>query len=172
MESIPFQQPDMQFQQFQYTSTQDYTFQPQIDIPTTVTFTSIRKAFSASLTDDETPLLQELGINFSHIFQKTYMILNPLRIDSHFVDDTDLAGPLLFCFLIAGFLLLSGKAHFGYIYGVAMVGCLFMYAILNVMSSQSIQISQTASILGYALLPIVLLSSISIIVSLSYYFLM
>jgi hypothetical protein len=49
----------------------------------------------------------ELGINFSHIQAKSLTVLNPLRrIDEHIMDDADLAGPLLFCFCFATFLLL------------------------------------------------------------------
>lgn len=84
-------------------------------------------------------------------------------IDRHIMDDTDLAGPLLFCFLLGGFLLLAGKAHFGYIYGVATLGWVSMYTILNLMSENGINSYQVASVLGYSILPIVILSSISIL---------
>ncbi|KAJ1342445.1 hypothetical protein BSLG_002990 [Batrachochytrium salamandrivorans] len=90
-------------------------------------------------------------------------VMNPFRqIDRHIMDDTDLAGPILFCFLFGGFLFLSGKAHFGYIYGVATLGWLSMYAILNLMSETGIDGYRTASVLGYALLPMVILSSLTI----------
>lgn len=49
----------------------------------------------------------ELGINFDHILQKSLTVLNPLRsVDPHIMDDADLAGPLVFCFVFASFLLL------------------------------------------------------------------
>lgn len=55
----------------------------------------------------EPPLLQELGINFDHILAKSLTVLNPLRrVDPHIMDDADLAGPLVFCFVFASFLLL------------------------------------------------------------------
>ena len=48
----------------------------------------------------------ELGINFSHIWAKSLTVLNPLRrVDARIMDDADLAGPLLFCFFFATFLL-------------------------------------------------------------------
>ena len=54
-----------------------------------------------------TPVSVELGINFSHIQAKSSTVLNPLRrIDEHIMDDADLAGPLLFVFCFAAFLLL------------------------------------------------------------------
>ena len=58
--------------------------------------------------DDEPPLLEELGINFSHILQKTLAVLIPFRkseTDLH-VNDDDLAGPLIFGVLLGFFLLL------------------------------------------------------------------
>jgi hypothetical protein len=95
-------------------------------------------------------------------------VFNPFaKVDQHIMDDTDLAGPLIFCFLLGIFLLLSGKAHFGYIYGVALVGCISIFGILNLMSYTGIDIYRVASVLGYSLLPIVLLSCISVVFPLS-----
>ncbi|KAG0371529.1 hypothetical protein BGX24_001536 [Mortierella sp. AD032] len=119
-------------------------------------------AFGAGGLEGEPPLLEELGINFSHIKSKSFTVLNPLRpVDRNIMDDTDLAGPLLFCLAFGTFLLLSGKQHFGYIYGVAVVGCSVLYLILNLMSPQGVDIPKTASVLGYCMLPLVMLSSVS-----------
>lgn len=50
------------------------------------------------------------------------------------MDDSDLAGPVLF-FLLFGFsLLFSGKVHFGYIYGLALLGSTSLHMILSLMS--------------------------------------
>jgi hypothetical protein len=84
------------------------------------------------------------------------------------MDDSDLAGPIIFCFLFGGFLLLSGKAHFEYIYGVALVGVFSIYGILNLMSDHGIDGYRAASVLGYSLLPMVLLSCLSGILQLSH----
>lgn len=93
--------------------------------------------------------------------------MNPIaKIDQHIMDDVDLIGPILFCLLFGAFLLLSGKVHFGYIYGLALLGCLSVYGILNLMSENGIDGYRTASVLGYCLLPMVLLSSISILLNL------
>ncbi|KAJ3008566.1 hypothetical protein HKX48_008454 [Thoreauomyces humboldtii] len=133
-----------------------------------VTWASIRDAFTTGGFADEPPLLEELGINFGHIRQKGMTVLNPLRqVDVHIMDDTDLAGPILFCLAFGGFLLLSGKIHFGYVYGVAMLGCASVYVILNLMSESGIDGYRTASVLGYCLLPMVLLSSVSTLLQLS-----
>ncbi len=107
-------------------------------------------------------LLLELGINFEHILTKGLVVMNPFKsVDRHLMDDTDLAGPLMFCFLFGGFLLLSGKAHFEYIYGVAVVGVLSIYGILNLMSEKGIDGYRAASVMGYALLPMVVFSSVA-----------
>ncbi|KAL7751878.1 SNAP receptor [Sorochytrium milnesiophthora] len=118
-----------------------------------------RSAFGTGYMEGDGPLLEELGINFSHIRTKTAAVLNPFKaIDKHIMDDTDLAGPLLFCLLFGISLLLSRKSHFSYIYGVGSLGCLSMYSILNLMSETGIDGYRTASVLGYCLLPMVLLS--------------
>jgi len=117
--------------------------------------------------DDEPPLMEELGINFGHICHKTLSVLNPLKHpDASIMQDTDLAGPLVFCLAFGGTLLLAGKVHFGYIYGLGVVGCLAMYVLLNLMSLSSVSVSCIVSVLGYCLLPMVLLSTFAILLSL------
>ncbi|CAJ0635822.1 6319_t:CDS:2 [Entrophospora sp. SA101] len=90
-------------------------------------------AFGTGGFADEPPLLE---------------VLNPLKtIDKHLMDDTDLAGPLIYCLIFGVSLLLTGKAHFGYIYGVALLGWLSIYLILNLMSDLGIDVYRTASFL-------------------------
>ncbi|CAG2103583.1 unnamed protein product [Medioppia subpectinata] len=118
---------------------------------------------------DEPPLLEELGINFDQIVQKTYAVLNPFRRpDPSILHDSDLAGPLVFCLAFGSFLLLSGKVQFGYVYGFGALGCLSIYSLLNLMATPDIFISIacTVSVLGYCLLPMVVLSGLSVIFSL------
>ncbi|KAI0004372.1 Yip1-domain-containing protein [Xylariaceae sp. FL0662B] len=92
-------------------------------------------AFSTEGYDGEPPLLEELGVNFGHIQMKTLAVLNPfVRIDQHIMDDSDLAGPILFFLLFGTFLLFSGKVHFGYIYGLAVMGSIALHTILSLMS--------------------------------------
>ncbi|KAG9302161.1 hypothetical protein G9A89_020595 [Geosiphon pyriformis] len=129
---------------------------------------SFWSAFGTGGFADEPPLLEELGINFGHIKTKSLAVLNPLRtVDKNIMDDTDLAGPLLFCLIFGVSLLLTGKVHFGYIYGVAALGWLSIYVILNLMSESGVDGYRTASVLGYCLLPLVLLSLIGVGVPLS-----
>ncbi|CAH7677429.1 vesicle-mediated transporter [Phakopsora pachyrhizi] len=124
-------------------------------------------AFGTGGIEGEPPLLEELGINFDHIKRKSFAVLNPFRtIDQHLMDDTDLAGPLVFCFCFAMFLLFSGKPQFGYIYGLALLGDFTLYLLLNLMSETGIDAYRVASVLGYCLLPLVLLSFVTVIASL------
>ena len=55
----------------------------------------------------------ELDINLPHVWDKSLAVLNPFHKfspdhpkDAHMMDDTDLAGPLLFCFVFGMLLLL------------------------------------------------------------------
>ena len=62
-------------------------------------------------------------------------MLNPFgRIDQHLMDDSDLAGPFIFCVLFGAFLFFSGKVDFGYIYGLAALGIPTLHFILGLMS--------------------------------------
>ena len=60
----------------------------------------------------------------------------------------------------------AGKVHFGYIYGIGVVGCLAMYSLLNLMSEKRVSVGCTVSVLGYCLLPMVLLSTLAVVLSL------
>lgn len=141
-------------------------------------------AFGTEGYDGEPPLLEELGVNFSHIQSKTLAVLNPLaRIDQHIMDDSDLAGPVLFFLLFGTFLMFSGKVHFGYIYGLALLGSISLHIILSLMSpplgdtssdpsppahgsshlSSTLTFTRSASVIGYCLLPLVLTSLVGVI---------
>ncbi|OBT49260.1 hypothetical protein VE00_00463 [Pseudogymnoascus sp. WSF 3629] len=153
-------------------------------------------AFSTEGYEGEPPLQEELGVNFGHIKVKTLAVLNPfVHIDRHIMDDSDLAGPILFFFLFGTFLLFSGKVHFGYIYGLALMGSTALHTILSLMTpdtpsghtspshmaagghgntgyqggddrgghlSSTLTFPQSASVLGYCLLPLVLTSLLGI----------
>ncbi|KAM4854148.1 protein YIPF7 [Thomomys bottae] len=117
--------------------------------------------------DEEPPLLEELGINFDHIWQKTLTVLNPMKpADGSIMNETDLTGPILFCIALGATLLLAGKVHFGYVYGMSAIGCLGISALLNLMSSDGMSYGCVASVLGYCLLPMVILSSCAVFFSL------
>eukprot|EP00670_Eutreptiella_braarudii_P014306 CAMPEP_0174338088 /NCGR_PEP_ID=MMETSP0810-20121108/22875_1 /TAXON_ID=73025 ORGANISM="Eutreptiella gymnastica-like, Strain CCMP1594" /NCGR_SAMPLE_ID=MMETSP0810 /ASSEMBLY_ACC=CAM_ASM_000659 /LENGTH=208 /DNA_ID=CAMNT_0015458001 /DNA_START=37 /DNA_END=661 /DNA_ORIENTATION=+ len=105
--------------------------------------------------DDEKPLLEELGIDFGHIRKKNQSLqaLHGYEMNQ----DADLAGPLFFAIFLGCLLLLSGKVHFGYIFGMGIMGCVFLYALLNVMSAKSVELQYTVSTLGYCLCPTIVL---------------
>ncbi|KAL7045531.1 hypothetical protein ACKWTF_002250 [Chironomus riparius] len=69
------------------------------------------KSYEGNEFEDEPPLLEELGINPQHILMKTLSVLNPFRTpEKEIFDDTDLAGPLVFCMAFGGFLLLVSSS--------------------------------------------------------------
>ncbi|XP_026555415.1 protein YIPF7 [Pseudonaja textilis] len=117
--------------------------------------------------EDEPPLLEELGINFHHIWQKTLTVLNPVKpAEAGIMNETDLAGPLVFCLALGSTWLLAGKVHFGYVYGSSVIGCLAIHALLNLMSLAGVSHGCVASVLGYSLLPMVILSTCAVFFSL------
>jgi hypothetical protein len=132
---------------------------------------------NAPIDDDihnEPPLLEELGINLGHIMMKTKAVVIPsqrwsgqnsaLTDPALIVQDADLAGPLAFALLLGGELLLTGKIHFGYIYGFGLFGCLAMTLVLNLMSpQQAVSVWTVTSILGYSLLPVNILAAAKIL---------
>ncbi|GMT10490.1 hypothetical protein PFISCL1PPCAC_1787, partial [Pristionchus fissidentatus] len=125
-------------------------------------------AYGEEDIENEPPLLEELGINFSHIKEKTLVVLNPVGATSvDVIADQDLAGPLVFCLMFGAALLLHGKMQFGFIYGVGMLGCVGMYMLMNLMAPDmaAISFTCTASVLGYCLLPMSILSMLSAVLS-------
>ncbi|CAE6378481.1 unnamed protein product [Rhizoctonia solani] len=120
-------------------------------------------AFGTGGFEGEPPLLEELGVNLSHVRAKSLAVLNPLgRVDEHIMDDADLAGPLIILLCLATCLLMSGRPQFGYIYGVAVFGSGSLYTLLNLMSESGIDAYRVASVLGYCLLPMVGVGALSV----------
>jgi hypothetical protein len=118
--------------------------------------------------EHEPPLLEELGINFNHIFAKTMCVLNPFKKPPEsIINDTDLSGPLVFCIAYGFSLLLLGKIQFGYVYGITALGCLSMYSLLNLMSDNGVSAICISSTLGYCLLPMVILSFLAQVILLN-----
>lgn len=72
-------------------------------------------------------LCLELGIYPEHIYTRTKTVLNPFSATSNnFLEDRDVAGPLVFCLLLGVALLMTGKMYLGYIYGIGTIGSLGM----------------------------------------------
>lgn len=146
-------------------------------------------AFGTEGYEGEEPLLVELGVNFSHIKMKTLAVLNPFgRMNQDIMNDSDVAGPILFFLVFGTSLLLTGKLHFGYIYGLAFVGTILLHQVLSLMSptinptevssghdhghpqgshlGSSLTYPRSASVLGYCLLPLVLVAILGIVIPL------
>ncbi|KFO64975.1 Protein YIPF7 [Corvus brachyrhynchos] len=121
--------------------------------------------------DEEPPLLEELGINFEHIWQKTLTVLNPMKpADGSIMNETDLTGPMVFCLALGATLLMVGSAihqtgirwdHSGKGFTALLGG-----RKMNLMSVSGVSHGCVASVLGYCLLPMVILSSSAVVFSL------
>ena len=120
--------------------------------------------------ENEPPLLEELGVNFPHIYAKSRAVLFPIgshakSLEASVMEDTDLAGPLAFALGLGGELLLSGKMHFGYVYGFVVSGSIAMTLLLNLLNPNgAVSMWMVVSILGYALLPVNLLAGLNAVV--------
>jgi len=134
----------------------------------TRTFSSAQSDGTQCDFEEEPPLLEELGISPTRIFEKSLAVLNPFRtgrtFDVNLLYETDFAGPAALCVLLGSCLLLAGgKVPFGYVYGLVMMSCLAMYVLLTLMTKEgSVTLGSVASVLGYCLLPIVILSAIGV----------
>ncbi|SBT78223.1 protein transport protein YIP1, putative [Plasmodium ovale] len=117
--------------------------------------------------EDELPLLEELGINFDLIAKRMKSVFMFYKVDHTLFENSDLSGPLIIVLSLGFILLLAGKASFSYIYLIGIVSSVSIYLLLNMMSqNQTLDLYRTISMLGYALLPLVILSFISIIINL------
>ena len=149
----------------------------------------------------------ELGIDFKHIRTKIQAVVTPLKpIQQEILEDSDLAGPLVFVMALGFFLLLvraprhccirerirecalfvcvcsstrvdarraaltarppqAGKVHFGYIYGFGITGAFGIYALLNLMCGDAhpADLVRVFSVMGYSLLPIVVLAGVAVV---------
>lgn len=116
--------------------------------------------------EEELPLLEELGINPQSIKNKIFGVLTLKRVDKKFLEDSDMAGPILIFLSFAFSLVLQYKSCFGYIYGISLFGSVLVFLLLNLMSkNNSILLYNTISVLGYCLIPIVFLSFLAIVYS-------
>merc|ERR1719235_1894776 len=117
---------------------------------------------------DEPPLMEELGIVPEEIIGRIKSVLLFRDINSSLVEGTDLGGPILIILALGVTLMCAGKLHFSYIYGIGMIGSLGTNVLVNLMSPKAdgLDLYRTMSILGYCLLPICVLSTIGVFVSL------
>lgn len=117
--------------------------------------------------NEETPLLEELGISPQRIKEKIISVVTFNKINKKILDDSDMTGPFLIFILFCITLILQKKTHFGYIYGTTLFGGFIINTLMNLMSKkESILLYNTISVLGYCMLPIVFASFIGIIINL------
>ncbi|XP_037492205.1 protein YIPF5 homolog [Jatropha curcas] len=114
--------------------------------------------------DDEEPLLDELGIHPDQIWRKTKSIMNPFRVNPTVHKDSDLSGPIFLYLSLCLFQLLAGKIQFGVILGWIVVSSIFLYVVFNMLAGRNgnLDLHTCTSVLGYCLLPVVILSAISL----------
>ena len=128
----------------------------------------------------------ELGIDFSHIFKKILVVINPWKvIDEPLINDADLVGPIIFCFILSLFLLLvnfsiwfdfrrdasSSDTHLDIssqdVLLCASVHCLqhsyILLKLLSDSSSNNVSLTSVMSILGYSMIPLLFLSMFSVV---------
>ncbi|KAJ0829046.1 hypothetical protein HanLR1_Chr00c0046g0698931 [Helianthus annuus] len=136
------------------------------DIGSSPASTNISSGTGSTNFDDEPPFLEELGINTKQIWHKTLSILNPFRVKPDLHEEADLSGPFLFLMAFGWFQLLAGKLHFGIILGWATVASLFLYVVFNMLAGRNgnLDLYKCLSLIGYCMLPIVMLSAFALFV--------
>ncbi|WCJ34326.1 Integral membrane Yip1 family protein [Euphorbia peplus] len=123
-------------------------------------------SLSTGSFDDEEPLLDELGIHPEQIWRKTKSILNPFRVNPTVYKDSDLSGPIFLYLSLCLFQLLAGKIQFGVILGWIVVSSIFLYAVFNMLAGRNgnLDLHTCTSVVGYCLLPVVMLSAASLFI--------
>lgn len=82
--------------------------------------------------------------------------------------EDDMAGTFLVCVMFGVLLMLRGKIEFGNIYGFGLTGCGGICLLINLLTPKGVyvQLYSTISIMGYCLLPFVLLAGSALFVKL------
>mmetsp|Transcript_37000 Transcript_37000/g.80048 ORF Transcript_37000/g.80048 Transcript_37000/m.80048 type:complete len:232 (-) Transcript_37000:26-721(-) len=115
--------------------------------------------------DDEPPLLEELGIDITSIFKKTGAVFS-FGSTAEGTYDSDLSGPIVFIIGLGFSHMLAGKVLFGLIIGWTILTSLGMSWLVNLLVGPGGDIGMHAccSILGYCLLPQIVLALFYLIV--------
>jgi hypothetical protein len=141
----------MQPQGYQSPPTQEFRSQPFVDE-----------------FENEPPLLEELGIDLDHIYRRIQSVVFFRKIGEDLVSDLDMGGPLFIALGLGVLLVFAGKVHFGYIYGLGVLGCVGAWGLVNVMSNKDgIDLYTTMSIVGYGLLPVLFLAFFGVFMKLT-----
>ncbi|XP_050548497.1 protein YIPF7-like, partial [Daktulosphaira vitifoliae] len=118
--------------------------------------------------DDEPPLLEELGIDVNKIFTRLLHSLDPTGRCGVVLGDYDVIGPIALYLTYTSLLLLAGgKLMFSYVYGLAVLTSVCMYALLWAMTdSPEVTLTSTFSVLGYSFTPVVLVALLAVFTNL------
>eukprot|EP00002_Diphylleia_rotans_P034838 TRINITY_DN7521_c0_g1_i2.p1 TRINITY_DN7521_c0_g1~~TRINITY_DN7521_c0_g1_i2.p1 ORF type:complete len:237 (+),score=48.89 TRINITY_DN7521_c0_g1_i2:53-763(+) len=152
---------------FVATSFSDYQYGGKISNGGASSYGAAAYTTAASYGED-LPLLQELGIDLDAVQQKILFFLNPLnvlKIQSSRVELDDLSGPFTIICILGASLMLQGKVHFGHLYGISVIGCLSIWALLKLLTEKQIQLYESVSVLGYGLTPLTILSFLRLFVT-------
>lgn len=78
--------------------------------------------------------------------------------------ESDMSGTIFICIMFGLLLMLKGKIKFGNIYGFGLTGCAALWMLINLLMKKghSIDLYNTISVLGYSLLPFVLLAVVNL----------
>lgn len=81
-------------------------------------------------------------------------------------EDADLSGPFILIVAFGLFQLLAGKIHFGIILGWITVAAIFLYVVFNMLAGRNgnLDLHRCVSLIGYSMLPIVILSAAALFV--------
>ena len=99
--------------------------------------------------------LVEPFLDYSHVEPGISIVLKSLYVT-----------PLSDVIRIINYVMQGGKVSFGYIYGIGACGVVALYLLLNIMSMVEVGLGCVASVIGYCILPMVFLSTSSIVLSL------
>ncbi|GLJ45345.1 hypothetical protein SUGI_0954490 [Cryptomeria japonica] len=133
---------------------------------TAFTSSSLHGAPPFVRTEEEPPLLDELGINTQLIIKKTTSILNPIKVKTELHEDAELSGPFIICMALGVCQLLSGKLQFGVILGWVCLASFFLYVVINMLAGRNgnLDLYRCFSFVGYCLLPLLIFSALRLII--------
>ncbi|ELP91835.1 protein YIPF5, putative [Entamoeba invadens IP1] len=103
--------------------------------------------------EDELPLLEELGIDFSKMGKTMLRNLNPFSTAEQL--ESDILGSILISFLLGVVIALNGKLRFGDVYGFSILAVFVEYLFLNFMSQKNIEYFLVFTHFAYNLVPMI-----------------
>ncbi|KAK2949552.1 putative YIPF5 like protein [Blattamonas nauphoetae] len=114
------------------------------------------------------PLMEELGIEPDKFLRRFLSIINPFgKPDTDAWAEGDLTGFVVFIVVFCFLILVKGKHEIGYIMGFSIIGSFLVYFLLNMMApADSLTSYKVISVLGFSLLPLLILALFSLVINL------